>query len=47
MIADSDFENSIMKLTISLIMRKSSRGSGKELVIEIVWWQKISISVIS
>ena len=36
MIADSDFENSIMKLTRSMITRKSSRGSGKALVIEMV-----------
>ena len=36
MIADSDFENSIMKLTRSMIRRKSSRGSGKALVIEMV-----------
>ena len=36
MIGDSDFENSIMKLTRSMITRKSSRGSGKALVIEMV-----------
>ena len=36
MIGDSDFENSIMKLTRSMITRKSSKGSGKALVIEMV-----------
>lgn len=35
-LADSNFENSIMKLTRSMITRKSLRGSGKALVIEMV-----------
>ena len=36
MMADSDFENFIMKMTIRIMTRKTLRGSGKALVIEMV-----------